>query len=109
MDAKRIRGIRRGSLELDLIVFGGLALMARYAWGVPDAKEPTMLKTDETTRANRRLTPGTTVISTEDGEPGRIVQVCTYRRNGVDAWSYLVETQYGREVWEAGSLFVPDQ
>ena len=50
---------------------------------------------------------GTMVVSREDGEPGRIVKVCTYRRNGVDAWSYVVKTQYGREVWEIGELFVP--
>jgi len=68
-----------------------------------------MTKIDETTRANRRLTAGTMVVSNQDGEPGRIVRVCTYRRNGVDAWSYLVDTQYGREIWEAGELFLPDQ
>ena len=68
-----------------------------------------MTKIDETTRANRRLKAGTLVVSTEDGEPGHIVRVCTHRRNGVDAWSYLVETQYGREIWEVGELFVPDQ
>ena len=68
-----------------------------------------MMKIDETTRANRRLTAGTMVVSKEDGEPGRIVRVSTFRRNGVDAWSYVVETQYGREIWEVGELFVPDQ
>ncbi|NOT01789.1 MAG: hypothetical protein HOP29_14305 [Phycisphaerales bacterium] len=66
-----------------------------------------MLKIDETTRANRQLTPGTAVVSIEDGEPGRIVRVCTHRRSGVGAWSYVVKTQYGREIWEAGELFVP--
>jgi hypothetical protein len=80
-----------------------------YAWGVPNAKEKAMTKIDETTRANRRLAAGTTVVSTEDGEQGCIVRVCTHRRNGVDAWSYVVETQYGREIWEVGELFVPDQ
>ena len=83
--------------------------MYGYAWGVPNAKEKAMTKIDETTRANRCLKVGTLVVSTEDGEPGRIVRVCTHRRNGVDAWSYLVETQYGREIWEAGELFVPEQ
>ena len=68
-----------------------------------------MTKIDETTRANRRLKAGTLVVSNEDGEPGHIARVCTYRRNGVDAWSYVVETKYGREVWEVGELFVPDQ
>ena len=67
-----------------------------------------MTKIDETTRANRRMKAGTMVVSNEDGEPGRIVGVCTFRRNGVDAWSYVVETTYGQEVWEVGELFVPD-
>lgn len=80
-----------------------------YAWGVPNVKEKAMTKIDETTKANRRLKAETLVVSTEDGEPGRIVRVCTYRRNGIDAWSYLVQTKYGREIWEVGELFVPDQ
>ena len=66
-----------------------------------------MTKIEETTRANRRLRPGTAVVSSEDAEPGHIVHVCTYRRNGLDAWSYAVETRYGREVWEVSELFVP--
>ncbi len=53
------------------------------------------------------LTPGTLVVSMADGEPGRIERVCTYRRNGRDAFSYLVQTAQGREIWEAGELFVP--
>ncbi len=64
--------------------------------------------TTNETRKNRRLTPGTRVVSKEDGEPGRIVRVCTFRRNAIDAWSYLVKTAYGEEVWEVGELFVPD-
>lgn len=68
-----------------------------------------MTRSNEATRANRRLAPGTMVVSTDDGEPGRIVRVCTHRRNGIDARSYVVETQYGREIWEVGELFVPDQ
>jgi hypothetical protein len=47
------------------------------------------------------------VVSTLDGEPGRVVRICTYRRNGCQAWSYLVDTASGREIWEAGELFVP--
>ena len=58
-------------------------------------------------RAGRRLPAGTTVISKEDGEMGRVVRVCTSRRNGTDAWSYTVDTAYGREVWDAGDLLVP--
>jgi len=66
--------------------------------------------TTKTTNANnRRLTPGTMVVSKEDGEPGRIVRVCTFRRNGGDAWSYVVQTAHGREVWEVDELFVPEQ
>jgi hypothetical protein len=65
--------------------------------------------TTSTKNANRRLTPGTLVVSREDGEPGRVIQVCTFRRNGIDAWSYVVQTTDGREVWEAGELFVPTQ
>ena len=84
-----------------------LALMWGYAWGVPNAKEMAMTKIDEATRANRRLTAGTMVVSKEDGEPARIARISTFRRNGVDAWSYVVETQYGREIWEVGELFVP--
>ena len=61
-----------------------------------------------TNRANRRLKPGTQVVSTIDGEPGRLVWVCTFRRNGVDAWSYTVDTQDGREVWDASEIFVPE-
>ena len=68
-----------------------------------------MTTIDETTKANRRLEVGTMVVSTEDGEPGHIVGVCMFRRNGVDAWSYHVKTQYGNEIWEVGELFVPGQ
>lgn len=67
------------------------------------------MKTTPATNANRRLKPGTKVVSTRDGEPGKVVRVCTHRRNGIDAWSYLVDTAYGREIWEAGELFVPEQ
>lgn len=54
----------------------------------------------------RNYQPGTKVISNQDVEPGTIVGVCTYRRNGVDAWSYLVDTAYGREVWETSEFFL---
>ncbi len=62
-----------------------------------------------TKNAMRRLQPGTQVVSKTDGEPGRVVRVSTYRRNGIDAWSYLVETAYGREIWDASDLFVPEK
>ena len=60
-----------------------------------------------TTNQNRNLKPGTKVVSNQDAEPGTIVQVCTFRHNGIDAWSYVVDTAYGREVWDAGELFAP--
>ena len=63
--------------------------------------------TTTTNTATRRLPNGTLVVSKSDGEAGRVVRVSTYRRNGIDAWSYLVETAYGRETWHAGDLFVP--
>ena len=62
-----------------------------------------------TTNANRRLTTGTMVVSKSDGEPGRVMRIGTYRRNGIDAWSYLVETAHGQEIWDAGDLFVPEK
>src|SRR5688572_14559403 len=52
-------------------------------------KEITMNATT-TKNPNRRLQPGTLVVNTEDGEPGNIQRVCTYRRNGIDAYSYTV-------------------
>lgn len=60
----------------------------------------------KTSQTNRRLQPGTTVISTLDGERGTVLNVCTYRRNGIDAWSYLIETDAGREIWHSGDLMV---
>ena len=66
------------------------------------------MTTNATKNTNRRLTPGTQVVSKADGELGRIVRTCTYRRNGTDAWSYLVETAGGREIWDASELFVPE-
>ena len=65
--------------------------------------------TNAKNNANRRLQPGTLVVSTGDGEPGRVVQVCPYRRNGTEAWSYVIKTATGREIWEAGELFTPER
>lgn len=59
-----------------------------------------------TTRTNRNLKPGTTVVSKLDGEPGKVVGICTRRRCG-DAWSYDVKTASGKEIWYASELFVP--
>ena len=80
--------------------------MCLYARRVPQGE--TQMATT-TKNANRRLTPGTQVVSKTDGEPGRIERVSTYRRNGIDAWSYEVATAYGREIWDAGDLFVPEK
>ncbi|MFO0836978.1 MAG: hypothetical protein U1D55_19450 [Phycisphaerae bacterium] len=63
--------------------------------------------TTTTKNANGCLKPGTQVVSKTDGEPGRVVRVCTYRRSGIRAWSYVVETAYGQEIWDASDLFVP--
>ena len=68
----------------------------------------TKTTTSDAKDTNRRLKPGTRVVSRLDGEPGTVVRVCTYRRNGIDAWSYLVDSTDGREVWDAGELFVPE-
>lgn len=65
------------------------------------------MTTNRTTNNNRRLPKDTLVVNTDDGESGRIIEVCTLRRNGIDAFSYAVQTAYGREVWEVGELFVP--
>jgi len=62
------------------------------------------MKTTKNTNANKNLKPGTKVVSNQDAEPGTIVRVCTFRRNGSAAWSYLVDTAYGREVWEVGEI-----
>ena len=64
-------------------------------------------ETTNETRTNRRLTAGTLVVSNEDGEPGHIERVSTFRRNGIDAWSYIVKTAYGQEIWAVGQLLVP--
>ena len=81
--------------------------MRMYAGGVPNAKEINVTQMNDATNDPRRLPAGTLVVSHEDGEPGHIVGVSTFRRNGENAWSYVVDTQYGREVWEVGELFVP--
>jgi len=68
-----------------------------------------MKKTTNAKNTNRRLQPGTKVVSMLDAEPGTVVRVCTFRRNGIDAWSYLVDTADGREIWHRGDLFLPAQ
>jgi len=58
------------------------------------------MDTTNTTKTNRNLKPGTKVVSMIDMEPGTIVGVCTFRANGQDAFTYTVDTAYGREEWE---------
>ena len=60
-----------------------------------------------TNHETRRLKPGTEVIAQADGELGRILEVCTFRRNGLDAYSYAVETRDGRESWDADEIVLP--
>ena len=58
--------------------------------------------------ATRFLKPGTKVVSNLDGEPGTVLEVCSRRRCGIGAISYVVQTAYGREIWEVADLFLPD-
>lgn len=55
----------------------------------------------------RHLPRGTDVVSMLDGEAGTIRDICTFRRSGSGAHSYVVETAEGQEVWYASELFVP--
>ena len=64
------------------------------------------MNTTNQTNKNCYLKPGTKVVSNVDGEAGKVVEICTRRRNG-DAASYVVDTAYGRETWEVHDLFVP--
>lgn len=70
-----------------------------------------MTQTNNATTTRPRDLPtlpaGTLVVSTLDGEPGRIVQPSTYSRNGKYVWSYVVLTSDGREVWDVADLFLP--
>lgn len=59
---------------------------------------------DPTTRF---LSAGIKVVSTLDGEVGTIREVCTFRRSGNGAYSYVVETAEGRDVWYATEMIVP--
>ncbi len=102
--------------------------MGVYAMGVPNAKENEMTRTNDATNdlpltcdgrsasqpeaggpclpAGRRsprsqvkgLPAGTLVVSTLDGEPGRVVEPATHNRGHTKATSYVVLTNDGREV-----------
>lgn len=67
-----------------------------------------MTKTNDATRDIRNLPAGTLVVSTLDGEPGRVVEPATYSRNGRKATSYVVLTDDGKEVWDAADIILPD-
>jgi hypothetical protein len=62
-----------------------------------------------TTNDTRRLPKNALVVSTLDGEPGRIIKVCTQNRSRTKATSYVVQTNDGREVWDTADLLVPGQ
>jgi hypothetical protein len=90
----------------------GLDVPARFRLNVHVTQASTRRNEMATTKTNanpggQNLKPGTRVVSKTDGEPGRVVEVCTFRRNGTAAWSYLVETASGQEVWHAGDIFLP--
>jgi hypothetical protein len=76
--------------------------------GVPSAKENDMTRTNETTMDLRRLPAGTQVVSTLDGEPGRIIKVCSRNRSRARATAYVVRTADGRETWETADIILPD-
>ncbi len=78
-----------------------------YAMGVPNAKETKMTQTNETTDI-RNLPAGTLVVSTLDGEPGRVVEVCTQNRSRTKATSYVVLTNDGREIWDVAAIILPN-
>ena len=65
-----------------------------------------MNATKQTKSANA-IANGTVVVSMLDGEDGTILQAASYNRNRTKVWSYTVQTQYGREVWDTCDLFIP--
>jgi len=67
-----------------------------------------MTKTNDATRDIRNLPAGTLVVSTLDGEAGRVVEPATYSRNGKKATAYVVLTDDGKEVWDAADIIMPD-
>lgn len=79
-----------------------------YAMGVPNAKENEMTQTNDVTKDLRNLPAGTLVVSTLDGEPGRIIEVCTQNRSRTKATSYVVQTSDGKEVWDVADIILPN-
>lgn len=66
-----------------------------------------MTRTNDVTNELRNLPAGTLVVSTLDGEPGRVVEVCTQNRSRTKATSYVVQTNGGREVWDVADIILP--
>ncbi len=79
-----------------------------YAMGVPNAKENEMTRTNDVTNDLRNLAAGTLVVSTLDGEPGRVVEICTQNRSRTKAMSYVVLTSDGREIWDVADIVLPN-
>ncbi|MCK6485447.1 MAG: hypothetical protein L6R00_15070 [Phycisphaerae bacterium] len=67
-----------------------------------------MTRTNVMTTNLRNLPAGTLVVSTLDGEPGRVVEVCTQNRSRTKATSYIVLTNDGREIWDVADIILPD-
>jgi len=76
-----------------------------YAMGVSNAMEMNM--TNDVTMEIRNLPAGTLVVSTLDGEPGQVVEVCTQNRSRTKATSYVVLTNDGREIWDVADIILP--
>ena len=66
-----------------------------------------MTQANDATNDLRRLPAGTLIVSTLDGEPGRIVGPATFNRSHTKATSYVVLTSDGREAWEAVDIILP--
>ncbi|GJQ27320.1 MAG: hypothetical protein HBSAPP02_23520 [Phycisphaerae bacterium] len=66
-----------------------------------------MTRTNETTMDLRNLPAGSLVVSTLDGEPGRIIKVCSQNRSRTRATAYVVQTDDGREIWDVADIILP--
>lgn len=64
--------------------------------------------TTTTNNANKTLGTGTLVINAEDGESGRVCRINQFRRSGLRAWTYLVRTAQGFEIWDASQTIKVD-
>jgi len=68
-----------------------------------NAQRPTVVQPDPALRSM------TLVVSSLDGEPGRVLNAVTYEP-AIHAWTeYEVSTKYGVEIWKVEDLFVPDE